>query len=172
MLLSDKDIIYLIEANKLIIEPLDKSNIGPNSIDVRLDHIIGKYKTKLIDLKDHSHELQMYDIKKSGYVIQPKEFILGATVEFIRIPTEYHGWIETKGNIARSGLQVHNCDAHIEPGFSGKITLEIINNNNIPVKIYSNMLIAQIFIYKMNSKSLKPYCGKYQNQKAPTAYKL
>ncbi len=80
------------------------------------------------------------------------------------------GFIETKGNIARAGIQIHNTDGHINLGFSGNITLEIKNNSNNSIIIYPNLAFVQIYFFKATSKSLKPYNGKYQNQKGGTTY--
>ena len=96
---------------------------------------------------------------------------MGSTLEKVTIPNGYFGFIETRGNIARAGIQTHNTDGHIAPGFSGNITLEIKNNSNRTIIIYPGLPFIHLYILKMTSKCLRPYSGKYQDQKGATIYK-
>jgi len=124
-MLSDKDIIKLIKRKKLLIKPLPR-NIHGAHVNLHLSNIILKYKNEKGDLKDNSSfDFDKFLIKKSGYELKPGEFILGSTLEKVSMPDDFLGFIETKGNIARAGIQAHNSDGHIDPGFSGNITLEI-----------------------------------------------
>jgi dCTP deaminase len=173
MLLSDKDIINLLESKEIEILPVPENlDIGPCSVNLRLSKTIKKYTNETLDLKNKdTFQYEEIVISDLGYTLKPSEFILGSTVEEVRISDEYYGFIETKGSIARAGLQIHNTDGHIDPGFRGNITLEITNNSNQPIIIYPDIKIAQISFMKLSSKCLNPYKGKYQNQKGPTVYK-
>lgn len=92
--------------------------------------------------------------------------------ESIYIPEGYQGSIETKGNIARAGIQIHNGDGHIDPGFYGNITLEISNmhRKNISVQLFSDIYICQLFIHKLSSPGDSLYEGRYSNHTRPTIY--
>jgi dCTP deaminase len=70
----------------------------------------------------------------------------------------------------RAGIQAHNTDGHIDPGFRGNITLEIKNNSNHSIIIYPDIAFVQIYFFKSTSKSSNIYKGKYQNQKGATIY--
>jgi len=172
MILSDKDIIELLKQGDLIIIPSPNDfDIGCNHISLHLDSKLLKYKSKILDLKSKS-EIQTEEIviSEQGYKLKPGEFLIGSTIEKVTIPNGYFGFIQTKGNIARSGIQAHNADGHIDPGFSGNITLEIKNNSSHSIIIYPNIAFVQIYFFKATSKSIKPYNGKYQNQKGGTIY--
>ena len=173
MILSDRDIVKLIRQNKLMITPMPKhEDIKGPHVNLHLSNKIIKYKHDTLDLKDEcTADFDHVLIDDSGYKLKPNEFILGSTVEKVSIPNGYFGLIETKGNIARAGIQAHNKDGHIEPGFSGNITLEIKNNSNGNIIIYSNMIFAYLYIFKLSSKCLHPYNGMYQNQEEATVYK-
>lgn len=170
MILSDKSLKELIEKKELIITPYSEKLLGPTSIDLRLGYSIVKYSCEVIDLMSNCNSHTSFDISQKGYVLKPGEFILAATYERVRIPDGYQGFIETRGCIARAGLQVHNTDGHIDPGSDHVITLEIVNNNSIPVIIYPEMAICQIFIHKLTTTCDKLYCGKYLGQDKPTTY--
>lgn len=171
--LSDHDIKRLIEDHKLIIHPYHSTSINPSSIDLQLGSVLKKYLSpQTIRSNDDRPDTQEINIQSSSYLLGPAEFILGTTVERISIPDGYVGFIETKGNMARAGIQVDSNDGHIEPGFSGRITLEIKNlhKEEIFVELTPNTPICQLFIAELKSCCDSLYNGKYQNQKEPTAY--
>jgi dCTP deaminase len=170
--LSDTDIKNLIEEDKLQITNLEYSAIGPASIDLRLGSTLIKYPSQTITIGiDHpqGHEI---DITGSSYMLSPGEFILGMTKERVCIPDGYLGVIETKGNIARAGIQVHSNDGHIDPGFCGNITLEIVNlhKEDVCIELVPDTFICQLFIGKLSSANTITYKGKYLHQKKPTTY--
>jgi dCTP deaminase len=171
MILSDRDLRALLLSGSLVIEPLEERQIGPTSIDLRLGSRLVKYSGGRIELgkrppATHEIEIDPYE----GYVLQPQEFVLGCTLERIRIPNGYQGFIETKGDIARAGLQVHNGDGHVDPGSDHVLTLEITNLNSIPVVLYPALLICQLFIHRLSSPCMREYRGKYFGQSGPTVY--
>lgn len=132
-----------------------------------------RYKVDTLDLKDVSADeiVEKITIPNEGYMLKPGDFLLGSTIEKVEIPNGYYGFIETKGNIARAGIQAHNADSHIDPGFVGNITLEIKNNSNHSIIIYPNIKFVQIRFLKSTSESVNPYQGKYQDQEGATIYK-
>jgi len=173
MILSDKDLIKLIKEGRLSISSFDVNTIlETGHIDLHLASRLLKYKNNILDLKNNivppTDEIYL---SESGYELKSGEFLLGSTIESISMPDDHFGFIETKGDIARAGIQIHNTDGHIDPGFVGNITLEIKNNANHSILIYSNLPFAVLYIFKLTSKQTKPYQGKYQNQTGPTVYK-
>lgn len=171
MILSDIDILKLIKKGKLVIEP-KVSEVKGVHIDLHLSPKILKYKGPVGNLKDtNTFKVHESTIPTNGYELKPKEFILGSTIEKVSIPNGFFGFVETKGNIARAGIQAHNTDGHIDPGFNGDITLEITNNSSRSIIIYSGIPFVQLFIFKVTSKCIHSYNGKYQNQRGPTVYK-
>lgn len=174
MVLSDEHIIELLERQELTIEPKPlKENIRCNHINLHLSNKLLKYNIDTLDLKtDQSGSITEEIIMSAeGYILKPGDFVLGSTVEKVGIPNGHFGFIETKGNIARAGIQAHNADGHVDPGFVGNITLEIKNNSNHSIIIYPDLKFVQIYFFKLTSKSIRPYQGKYQNQKGGTEYK-
>ncbi len=171
-LLSDCDIKLLLAKGTLKIDPFDTASINPTSVDLRLGSTLVRYPSQTIRIgvaKPKCHEI---DITGSTYLLHPGEFILGTTQEKVCIPNDYQGVIETKGSIARAGIQVHNNDGHIDPGFCGHITLEIKNMNekDVFIELIPGTPICQLFIGKLSSPCESPYNGKYLHQVKPTAY--
>jgi len=181
-ILSDVDIKNLIKANELQITDLESSAIGPASIDLHLGPILVQYLPQTITIGNYQPLKREIDLRKFSYPLKPGEFILGMTREQVRIPDGYLGVIETKGNIARAGIQVngiekydiqvHSNDGHIDPGFCGNITLEIVNmhRDGVCIELVPDIFICQLFIGKLSSPSEAPYKGKYLHQNKPTTY--
>jgi dCTP deaminase len=167
-LLSDRDLDHLRKSGKLIIEPFSEK-INATSIDLRLGALIIVYRGPVVELGKVPNYKEM-DIQEGGYLLMPGDFILGMTKERVAIPNGYHGLIETKGNIARAGIQMHNCDGHIDPGFDGHITLEISNRNTVPVRIFPDLYVCQLFLFQLSSESIVPYKGRYAGHAKPTVY--
>jgi dCTP deaminase len=171
MFLCDQDIQTALKDGNLEVEPLEDFQLGPTSIDLHLDRFLVKYISPIIELGRTIPEVEEVKIDpENGYTLQPKEFVLGSTLEQLYISPEIQGWIETKGDIARAGIQVHNCDGHIDPGFRGTVTLEITNHNTIPIVLYPRTLICQLFVARLSRKCLNPYSGKYLGQRKPSFY--
>ena len=172
--LSDDDLIKYIDERELGIDPFPAEEaINANSIDLRLGSVLLEYLPQTIQLNNTEVETREIDMQvERGYVLGPGEFILGTTLEEVSLSGRFAGHIETKGNIARAGIQVHNNDGHIDPGFRGHITLEITNlQKRVSIKLIPGMYICQLFIYPISSPSKRPYRGKYYGQVKPSPYR-
>jgi dCTP deaminase len=172
--LSDDNLKKCLAERELSIYPSPTEEaINASSIDLRLGSILLKYLPQTIRLGSAEVETFEIDMETAGgYVLAPGEFILGTTLEEVAISEKLAGCIETKGNIARMGIQVHNNDGHIDPGFRGHITLEITNvQKDASIKLITGIYICQLFLYPLSSPSKRPYKGKYFGQDKPTPYR-
>lgn len=98
-------------------------------------------------------------------VIPPRGYVLGETVEYIDIPEDVLIVVLGKSTYARSGIIV-NCTP-LEPGWRGRVTLEIGNLSEVPAKVYLDMGIAQALFFKLSAACRESYNkkpGKYQDQ--------
>jgi dCTP deaminase len=171
MFLSDKDLRLLLREEKLIIEPLEHWQVRSTSINLHLGPLLVKYSAEEIHIGRSTPEHITYEIdQKNGYKLLPKEFVLCSTYERVTIPNGYQGFVFGRGDIARAGLQVHNVDPHIDPGSNHVITLEITNNNGIPVVIYPYIGICKLYVAALLHNADNIYDGKYLGQTTPTVY--
>ena len=65
--------------------------------------------------------------KRESHCLEPKEFILGQTLERIWIPRNLIARVEGRSGYARVGLTVHQTAPWLQPGWDGQITLEFFN---------------------------------------------
>ncbi|WP_339274661.1 dCTP deaminase [Enterobacter asburiae] len=118
---------------------------------------------------DGMHEAyDMVDPQKEPMFLKPQERVLACSQETYNIPNNIFGLVQTKGTLARLFVQVTCCDGQIEPGFNGKITLEIVNLSPFDIEIPCLSKVAQLYLFQCSMKSAKPYAGKYARSDIPT----
>lgn len=176
MLLSDKTIKKLVEQGELIIRPFNPEHLGGSSLDLTLSResltFNGRQKP-FIDPKEHT-KMNRIHIDEGGIFLQPEQFLIASTQEYIGLPDDIVARIEGRSSLARLGIVVHSTGGFIDAGFEGTLTLEMSNLNTVPVKIYPAMRIAQLTFLRQDKPSKRPYGkrGKYQGQKGPTKSKI
>lgn len=152
--LVDKEIKRFILDGDVQLDPFHEEQINPNSYDVTLgDHFLW-YDDDVslpIDLRDkNTIRFGMSELKQNYISISPKRFILGTTIEYIKLPPDIIASIEGKSSLARLGISLHQTGGWIDAGFEGNITLEFFNCNCRSVIIPSGMRIGQLVFYKTN----------------------
>jgi len=174
MILSRDEILRRIKLGEIKIEPFDKKQVGPASIDLTLDNYIRVFEKKTrifhINEKDIFKQYRRYTtilkLKKGGfYKLKPYEMIHGITKEKITLPDDLCGWLQGRTTFARLGLSVHVTASFVQPGVSNKQVLEIVNFSPNELAIYPNTKICQIILEKMEGKA--HYKGKVKNQDMP-----
>lgn len=86
-----------------------------------------------------------------GLEIAPGQFVLGHTLEYLKLPPNIAAAVNGRSSFARLGIQVHMTAPFIEAGFDGCLTLEIANSGHSTVKLYPGMRIAQLRFYRCTS---------------------
>jgi dCTP deaminase len=104
------------------------------------------------------------------HILPPGGIVLSCTEEEVEIPKDKFGFIQTKGSIARGFISVHMSDGQVDPGYKGKITLELFNASAFYYKLAPGMQIASLFFMKTDAP-VESYNGRYQNSGAPTTMK-
>ncbi len=133
-------------------------NSGAASIDLRLGRwFLSLRRTRLhkLDPLNPSDEImnELHLTKRhfvpfgKSFVLHPRNFILGATLEWVRLPKNFAGYITGKSSWARHGLIIETA-AGIHPGFTGCLTLEITNVGEVPVVLRPGMPICQVFFHQ------------------------
>jgi dCTP deaminase len=81
----------------------------------------------------------------SYLVVPAHETVLGATLEFIKLPPDLSGEILTKSSVARTFIVIETAP-WIHPSYRGCLTLEIANASNTPLILYPGRLIGQLVL--------------------------
>ena len=171
MILSDRTIMKKIKDGEIgISPPPSDEQIQPSSIDLRLGQEFYKpiHTEEALDIKNTEPSYSL--LKANAVILPPNEFILGTTIESVKIPSNLCARVEGRSSVARLGIQVE-CGGFIDSGFEGQITLEIKNQSNQAIILYENMRICQIVFEEVDSVPNRVYGeagNKYQNQTGVT----
>lgn len=167
----------MVKSGKIGIEPYIQSNIQPSSYDITLHEdmiLFNGIEHYVIDSKKSLAENGIETKEwKGSYVLYPKTFILASTNEWITLPDDITARVEGKSSLGRLGLMIHSTAGYIDPGFDGRITLEVYNIGRHAIILYPGMPIGQISFSTMSGKSQHPYGSpnlnsKYQHQTGAT----
>lgn len=181
MLLSDRDILAEIEAQRIRVEPYDETMIQPSSIDIRLDRYFRVFENHryphidpAVDQSDLTREVEPEG--DEPFILHPGEFVLGSTYEVCSLPDDIAARVEGKSSLGRLGLLTHATAGFVDPGFSGHVTLELANVATLPIKLYPGMKIGQLCFFRLTSPAEHPYGSakygsRYQGQRGPTPSK-
>ena len=184
-ILSDKDLKKCIDDGKLVIDPLtDEKQIQPSSIDMRIGDefkVFRVIRKPFIDPKDdddiasYMESLTVED--GEAFIIHPNEFALATTYEYVKVPDDLVARVEGRSSMGRLGVTMHVTAGYIDPGFEGKITLEISNIGAMPVALYPGQRVCQLVFETMTTPADKPYGhpdrnSKYMGQKSPESSRI
>lgn len=167
MILTDRDILRLLKAEKPLIENFKKESLQSESYDLSIGEKYSKYLDdfKIIDLsnqKDINNTYKTEDIPQNGLIIGPHDYVLLSVDERINMPNNITGHIRPRTRYTRMGLLISS--QHCNSSYSGNLNLGLLNTNPFAVVIHSGMKIAQIVFEQLTDIPIKTYSGVYQNE--------
>jgi dCTP deaminase len=139
---------------------LEKKQVQPASVDLRLDSWFTCPVTKTVWNE------------REPFVLKPQGFILGRTLESLWLSQFLAAQVGTRSSAMREGIDVCMSAGWIDPGYNGKITLEITNHTDKPFILnplvvnengdleYENQSYCQIVLMQVMGCT-EPYRGKY-----------
>jgi dCTP deaminase len=98
--------------------------------------------------------------------IPANSYVLGRTLEYLRIPRDILTLCVGKSTYARAGVIVNVTP--FEPEWEGFVTVSIANTTHVPVRVFSNEGLCQVLFFQSDEPcavSYKDRKGKYQAQK-------
>jgi deoxycytidine triphosphate deaminase len=101
MVLADRTIARLLDEGRIEIDPYDESLLQPSSVDVRVDRyfrVFHNARYPFIDVKEPQEELtELVEVdEETPFILHPGEFVLGSTLERIRLPDDLVARLEGK----------------------------------------------------------------------------
>jgi len=139
----------------LVISPLlDPRQVGAASIDVRIGHQFIILQRSVVSHIDPSYSATLRESlyktqqkvrvqTRQPFVIHPGQLLLGATLEYVSLPKDLAAMVEGRSSWGRLGLIIATA-CSIAPGFKGCITLELVNDGEVPIVLRPGMRIAQL----------------------------
>ena len=165
--LADWQIRTYCEQDNMV-EPFDKDLLNPASIDVRLGNKI------MVEVADQKAFIEM-DISNSTafnpYMMVPGEFCLAQVQEVLTLPSFVTAQFLLKSSRGREGYE-HLMAGFIDPGYSGRLTLELKNmRRHHEIPLYKGLKIGQLVFHRTCGTPLVNYSqtGRYQGDLKVTA---
>jgi dCTP deaminase len=166
---------------KLEIKPIEER--GATSVDLRLGRWFRSFKQSqnkstalarfggVSESEDYpAAQTREHFVPFGGkFVLHPGRFVLGATLEWLRLPRTLSGYVTGKSSLGRHGLIIETA-AGIHPSFSGCLTLELANVGEVPLEISPGMQICQLFLHRVQLTQSDSK-GALSGQRKPTIKK-
>lgn len=182
-ILNDREIVRLC-AEQEMIRPYSPSQVaigdkgqrlissGTSSFgyDIRcapVFYVFTNINSTLVDPKNFN-EKNFVKVEGDEIIIPPNSFILGHSLEYLKVPDDVLVVVLGKSTLARCGCNV--LATPLEPGWEGHITMEFANTTPLPMKFYANEGCAQL-LFLHGSRPDQTYRdrgGKYQKQQGIT----
>ena len=180
--LSDRTIREEIDGGHIVIEPLMEGCIQPASVDLHLGRSFLVFRNNhvpYIDVRamDDTLTEQVTVGDDAPFMLHPGEFVLGSTLEHVEVPADLVARLEGKSSLGRVGLLIHSTAGYVDPGWKGRLTLELSNVSSLPITLYHRMKIGQISFLRLSTPAERLYGSaelgsKYQGQQEPTASRI
>jgi dCTP deaminase len=164
--LARDEILRAIAAGTVAVDPFQRDQVGPGSIDLHLGSTFRVFK-KLrsacvvedqIALDELSERVEVED----SFILMPGETVLGITLERIRLPGNICGWLEGRSRFARMGLVIHMTASFVQPGVDNRQVLEIGNLAPFPLVLKPGVRICQLILETMQGEA--SYAGRFKTQ--------
>ena len=153
--LSDSDIVSLMNDQQLTIEGFREENLTPNGYDVTVQEVwIPSTDTRFTD---------------GVAEIPGREWFVIGTKEFLELPSDIVGGIWIRTTWVRRGIL--SSFGRIDAGFRGNLTFSAFNASTGTASIPIGDRFAQVVFEEMRSAAAKSYdkrSGNYQGQRGIT----
>jgi dCTP deaminase len=165
MILSDKDIKSYISSGRIKIDPMPKDEQYQSAwVDLTLGNEFRIFKSTqaaMVDPKKPEDITELISVTEDKpFIIHPGEFVLGAVNEYVKFPDDLAGAVDGRSSLGRLGVVVHITSTFVDPGWEGKLVLEITNVGKMPVALYPGMRICKLVFMQLSSTCERPYYKK------------
>lgn len=186
MIFSDRDIKRLLAEGRIQVTPAPDLDVqlGSCSLDLRLgpefrvfeggvfDPYIDVRRPEQVNAITNEHVLS----PGQTFILHPNAFAIASTVETLILPDDIVARLEGRSSLGRLGIIVHATASIIDPGWRGRIALELANHGAVPVALHPGMRICALTFEPLSSPSENPYWrkteAKYVDQSGPAASRV
>lgn len=143
--------------------------VQPCSVDLRLCHQFWKpirgrrislKRSKLMELSPRRYWKKVVLRDGGSIELKPGDMLLGRTCEEFSIPSDCAGKLEGRSSFARMGLAVHCAADFINPGYRGRMPLQLVNLGKHRIELVPYAPICQLMLIKLSGKPDREYGDK------------
>lgn len=186
MIFSDRDIKRLLAEGRIKVTPEPDLNtqLGSCSLDLRLGPEFRVFEGGVFDpyidvrKPDQVNSITNEHVVDDGraFILHPNAFAIASTVEHLELPDDIVARLEGRSSLGRLGIIVHATASIIDPGWRGRIALELANHGAVPVALHPGMRICALTFEPLSTPSDNPYWrkerAKYVDQSGPAASRV
>jgi dCTP deaminase len=176
MIFSDRDLRRLMEQGAIRVDPIPNLDLqlGSCSLDLRLSHEFSVFeytRHPYIDIRNPAQSEYTHSIRveeDQPFILHPGSFVLGVTLERLELADDIVGRLEGRSSLGRLGIIVHATASVIDPGWRGRVVLELANHGLMPVALYPGVRVCSVTFEQLSTPTDRPYWrkaqAKYANQ--------
>lgn len=181
---SDIDIRRALDSGALVVEPHNRLNIQPCTLDITLgegfmvpaEQLDPSLRHVPLDILHDGADMVAWSDPRT-VIIPPRGFVLGTTAETFRLDSTIASKLDGRSSIGRCALTVHITAGLIDAGYHGQITLELANLRDRPLILRAGMRVGQLEFHQLITPARRPYGSpglqsRYQGQTGVTTSRL
>ena len=159
-----------LDSGRLRIEPLERDQVGPASIDLHLGSALRVMKpgeSGPIPATEDTDPTLLTELiaLDEPFVLEPGATVHGVTRETIYLPPNLCGWLEGRSRIARLGLTIHVTSGFVHPGVANRQVLELANVSAVALELHADVRVCQIVLERTVGEAV--YSGRFAQQVSP-----
>ena len=160
-------ILSELDAGRIRVDPLDRSQIGVASIDLTLGREIRVIQSsseaiRVEDATDYRDHTRVQSLDRP-FRLEPGVTIHGITAEHVSLPDDLCGFLEGRSRFARLGLMIHVTSAYVQPGVSNRQVLEMSNVSSRALEIVAGVRVCQLVLMRTEGRAV--YNGLFKDQR-------
>jgi deoxycytidine triphosphate deaminase len=189
MYLADRDLRTLLPQIDVHVEEGAEAfdpgaQLQPASLDFRLSHVFWKpqkrfpidlRKARLLEVQPRRYYKRVQLAFGETITIRPRELLLGRTLEEFAVPNGFAAELTGRSSFARHGLMVSTTGGFINPGWRGRMPLQLVNLSPNAIRLVAGLPICQVRFVKLTDLAERPYGhedlqSKYVNDDGGPSY--
>ena len=99
MILSDKTILKMLGEGTLSITPLEKGQIQPASVDIRLGNTFSVIEDSSAGIVTLEKQTPYKTLRADTYLLLPGHFVLATTMEYFSLPDNLTAFVEGRSSL-------------------------------------------------------------------------
>ncbi len=146
--------------------------VGKGSIDLRVGSVFLSAKRSSVasvKAKDPASGSRLFNEVRIGvgnhFIMQPHQFVLTSTLEYLSLPWDLAGLIQSRSTYGRMGL-IAATASWVGPGYKGSPTLELVNAGEVAIELPPEEPICQLILFSANETRTAP--SRYQCATRPS----
>ena len=138
----------------------DEKDVGNGTINLRVGCLFlsaDRSSLAAVHADDPSSAEQLFDLihvdPSEPFVMHPRQFVLAATLEYLVMPSDMAGLIQSRSTYGRMGI-ISATAAYVNPGYKGSPTLELVNASEVPIILKPYEPISQVIFIPAHATEL------------------